>query len=555
MLRWAAASGCSPVEAALTVLGGPERPEALRPIEPDPWLAGQVYERLLAPRVRRARGAHFTPRDIAVALADRVLAPWLAAGTVPTVCDPAMGAGAILLAVADRLAAAGYERADVVAALHGADLDPDAVRVARAALARWGGVVEADLADRLVVADSLVSGAACWSAGSAPFDVVIGNPPFLSQLGATTSRSADHHAAARELLDGRAGGYADTAGLFLLRSVGLTRPGGRTAMLQPMSLLATRDAAPVRASLVAAGVTEVWVGGAGVFQASVRVCAPILTPGVPPDGPVTVLTGPELAEVAQVPLPDDPAAPWGAMAAVVAGVPQVRLRSSGTVADLATATAGFRDLFYALAAVVRAADSSDDLPVVTAGLIDPLASRWAMADTRLGGVRIHRPALPVAAVAGLPGRLPAWVEGRLVPKLLVATQTRVLEALPDPEGRLVPCTPVISVEPRSSADLWHLAAVLTAPPVSAWSARLTAGAALGGDALKLSARQLLTIPLPADRPAWDEGAVLARSVTAATDVDERRGLLAELGGVMARAYGSRDEGLVAWWRDRLPERA
>lgn len=555
MLGWAASTGSTPVEAALAVLGDDARPEELRCVEADPWLAGQVYERLLAPAERRERGAHFTPRDLAAALVDRVLTPWTATDTIPTVCDPAMGAGAFLLAAADRLATAGHARAAVVAALHGADVDPDAVRVARAALARWAGVAEATLTDRLVVADSLAQGATGWPEGAVPFDVVLGNPPFLSQLAAATARNADHHTSARELLAGRAGGYADTAGLFLLRAVGLTRPGGRTAMLQPLSLLATRDAGPIRAALAAAGVAEVWVGGDGGFEASVRVCAPVVAPGGGPDGQVLVLAGPSVSEVGRIPLPLDPTAPWGELVALVAGVPQVRLRSRGTVGDLATATAGFRDLFYALAAAVGPAEDPDDLPVLTAGLIDPLASRWATAETRLGGVRVRRPALPRSAVAALPGRLAGWVDARLVPKLLVATQTRVLEALPDPEGRLVPCTPVISVEPRSAAELWRLAAVLTAPPVTAWCARLTAGAALGGDAIKPSARQLLDIPLPEDRGAWEEGEALARTVADAQDAAERRRLLVDLGTVMTRAYGIPEEGLVAWWRGRLPERA
>ncbi len=44
--------------------------------------------------------------------------------------------------------------------------------------------------------------------------------------------------------------------------------------------------------------------------------------------------------------------------------------------------------------------------------------------------------------------LARWVGGRLVPKVLVATQTAVLEAAADPTGAWVPSVPVISVEPR-----------------------------------------------------------------------------------------------------------
>ena len=78
------------------------------------------------------------------------------------------------------------------------------------------------------------------------FDVVVGNPPYLSQLAAATTRGgASRHGG---------GPYADAAVEFLALAVRLARPdGGRIGLVLPQSILASRDAAPVRAEVDRAG--------------------------------------------------------------------------------------------------------------------------------------------------------------------------------------------------------------------------------------------------------------------------------------------------------------
>jgi hypothetical protein len=133
------------------------------------------------------------------------------------------------------------------------------------------------------------------------------------------------------------------------------------------------------------------------------------------------------------------------------------------------------------------------------------------------------------------------VTDRLVPKVLVATQTRVLEVLPDPDGRLVPSVPVVAV---AGEDVWSIAAALSAPPVSAWALHRAAGAALTADAVKLSAKQILDVPLPSDREVW-EG--VARRL-AAHDIEAP-----EFARLMTRAYGLPDDHpVVGWWLARVP---
>jgi hypothetical protein len=184
---------------------------------------------------------------------------------------------------------------------------------------------------------------------------------------------------------------------------------------------------------------------------------------------------------------------------------------------------------------------------VTSGLIDVLRCTWGERHARFAGVEYRRP------VARLERATPAaadWVAAQLRPKVLVATQTKVLEATVDETGDLVPSTPVVAVH-ADPERLWHLAAALSAPPITAHALHVAAGAALSTGAVKLSARQVLELPLPVDPEAWDRGAALARDAARATSAAARRATLATLGTVMCAAYGVTAEGVVEWWLDRI----
>jgi hypothetical protein len=56
-----------------------------------------------------------------------------------------------------------------------------------------------------------------------------------------------------------------------------------------------------------------------------------------------------------------------------------------------------------------------------------------------------------------------------------------------------------------------LTAALLAPPASAWAATHLGGSARTGDAIKLSARQILELPVPVDAAAWRGAAELLAS--------------------------------------------
>ena len=448
-------------------------------------------------------------------------------------CDPTVGGGAFLLAAADVLAARGIDRRRVAEELlWGADVDPVAVAVTEAAVVQWAGgdVDAAALRAHLVEADVLT--ASPWSTR---FSVVLGNPPFLSQLARATARRPG--AASRFGKASR--GYADTSVLFLLAALDLACEGGTVCLIQPASLLAARDRTVGRREIAdRASVTGLWLAGERVFGAEVRVCAPVLRLGAPMKH-VRRWVG---AGVAVAPsffgVPGDSWAPL-ARGLTAPAPPRFGPR---TLAEMATATAGFRDEYYGLAPTVR--DGGGGLPLVTAGLIDPAVCHWGRRRARFAGKAFDRPTVDPSVLEGAAAR---WVAATREPKVVVATQTRVVEAAVDVDGTWVPSVPTIVVR---GDDLWRILAVLLAPPVTAWAIDEFGGTALNSDAVKLSARQVLQAPLPTDEAAWSEAAAMLQA--APTDDEARwRTALEAFAGVATRAYAA-DPDLAAWWSTRLP---
>ncbi len=550
-------AGSASLDAADLVGAG--LPAALPPGMEAADLIAAARPWLLADDDRRARGAVYTPPAVAAGLLAVAVEGW-APPARPVVCDPACGGGAFLLAAARWLHAAGHAPAEVVGELlRGADTDPVAVEVAAAALAEWAAAAGAPgaVARHLVVADALAGDDPTWAATASvdAVDLVVGNPPFLGQLAAGTARRRDEANRLAERWGAAAGGYVDSAALFLALGVALVRPGGRVALIVPESVLGARDAAGVRAEvLVRADLVGLWVAGAPVFDAATKVCAPVLERRAPPVGPaVRRWRGPDFAA-----LPPGRAAPsatgrpWSPLVLAAYGTPEVDLPGSGpTVGDLASATAGFRRQFYGLAPHVVEADDgggSSGPPrgaLVTSGAVDPARLRWGHAPIRFAGRRWQRPVVDLPGLAAVDPELAGWVADRLVPKVLVATQTRVVEAVADPDGVLVPSVPVVSVEPTDAEDVWRLLAVLLAPTTSAWALARTGGTALAADAVKLPAAEVRRIPLPPRRRPWDDAAELLRPGGPPPD-------WVAFGSAMLRAYRlAEDDPVLGWWTARL----
>jgi SAM-dependent methyltransferase len=482
--------------------------------------------------LRKRRGAWYTPPWLVEHVLDQVVAhrprrP--GANGELTVLDPACGDGRFLAAAARRWPGAH---------LVGIDIDDGAIASARASL---GAGAE------LAVGDALTSD---W--GARRFDVVVGNPPFLNQLAALTTRGR------RSSLGG--GPYADAAAEFLALAVHLARTdGGCVGLLQPLSMLAARDTAALRDRVLElADVTWCWWSPSSVFpEAEVRTCAIGLVRGGGPDrlagsptrGITRMLGQPPVERQSLAAERLRRGATWSALVADSSEVPPldgVRLDQGGaTLVDLAVTTADFRDQYYGLVGAVEeaVAGRATAMPrLVTSGAIDAAHCHWGSRPVTFARRRFDA---PVVDLTRLSPAMVRWAERRLVPKVLVASQTAVIEAVVDEAGTWLPSVPVVSVVPRPGGDLWRLAAILSNPVTSAWAAHGVAGSGLSGSALRIGAPLVSAVPLP---PATGEAHV-ERATRAL-----RRGDLVACGEAMLLAYGvsrARDrEALLEWWRRR-----
>lgn len=545
-------------------------------------------QHLEAEGLRNRQGSFYTPSHIVEGLLDVCLAPILeersgdlSALARVRVLDPACGSGNFLAGAARRivqsLVSAGAQPSVAVRiafseCIIGVDIDESAVLLSRQALALESGTVldQADLESNVIVADALdmdfsdgplqlfaSEDSPNWArlmedwGSESGFDLVVGNPPFLSQLSSSTARSKAQTYREHSRFGSAVGKLTDTSAVFLLLGAKLTRTRGTVCMIQPLSFLAARDAAGVRETLIRTGsLTHVWVARERVFDAEVDVCAVVSRPDVE-QGSVELLTGPEFLSGPSVLLGPEDASTWSRLLAATSGVPRRNLATEGVVADVATATSDFRDFYYGISPhVVEGASSGNSLPrVLTVGLIDIAVIRWGEQSTRINKRRFERPHLEVSELdLGLKRR----VEELLVPKVVLATQTRTLEAAVDEDGVFVPSVPVVSIIPQA-IDLWHLVAAVNAPPVLLVALQRHSGSGLGAEALRLSARDALALPLPRDDQAWSEAARLIEAVTRSRAGKERAALLREYASAASAAYGcAGDQELIDWWWGRLP---
>ena len=456
---------------------------------------------------RKRRGAWYTPDSLVALVVDAVVDRSFVdrMGNRPVrVIDPACGDGRFLRAAADRIVALGG-RADVV----GIDVDSSAIGAARLV------VPEA----RLVHADALAVDGAVSPAGTS-FDLVVGNPPYLSQLASSTTRgAASRHGG---------GPYADAAVEFLALAASLVeREGGRVAYVLPQSILAARDGEPVRRSIDerARMIWSAWTGQRD-FDADVLTCALAFEFGRAGSG--------------------RPGS-WAHVVTERTGVPPVpaQLRESGgsgvegagTLGDRAWLNANFRDEYYGMIPAVGDHDAGP--PLVTSGLIDPGRSLWGQREVRFAKRRFAAPRIDLDA---LDPKMRAWADRRLVPKVLVANQTPVLEAVADPGGDWLPGVPVVGIYPMAEVDVarvtGEIASVLTSPSASAWAWHERGGTGLSANTIRVGPVMLASLP-------WPTGD-LSEAVAAL-----RAGDVTSCGRAVDRAYGIDEDDastLMAWWK-------
>jgi len=180
------------------------------------------------PKLRKARGAFFTPPDIC-----RYLAEWAVRGPSDIVLEPSCGEAAFLLAAARKLQALGATRF----ALHGVDLHDSSVEKANSLLAEEGFDPELHAGDFFEWTSELL------------FDAVIGNPPYVryqSFTGSSRRKAKEAASAAGVHLNGLASSWA----AFIVHASRFLKPEGRLGLVLPAELLTVNYAGSVRAFLL-----------------------------------------------------------------------------------------------------------------------------------------------------------------------------------------------------------------------------------------------------------------------------------------------------------------
>ncbi len=512
----------------------------------NPWLLGLLHEYAVSETDRKSRGAWYTPEAVVRGLVTLALPD---TADVQTVADPTCGGGAFLLAVLDRLVDSGLTPEEALGRVSGMDIDADAVLVTKLSVQIWAlrNDVELSLSDiSIEVGDALLGFPEHWVGPM----VIVGNPPFASPLrkGAIPETAERYRSTRPHQLQQ----YADLAAIHLLSTVEKSGPGSTVVLVQPQSVLASRDTETLRDYLANESTLEaLWVSREAVFDAGVRVCAPLIRVGGRPQPTVELWSGPEVQ-----PAGETTRVSWARCAARALGAPTLPVPQwnlSENLGSLSSATAGFRDEYYGLleaCSELPELQTAGDRPVerlLTVGSVEPLVPLWGDRPTRLGGRDWVQPAVDRKKLSG---KVLRWVDRQAKPKVVLATQSKVLEPVVDFDGIFVPVTPLIAVH-GSEEDLGLISAVLLAPPIVAWAWERWFGSAMAVDALKLAAKQVLELPLPVDREKWGRaGSLILEGSRCLSSVDEGKALSAEVASLMTEAYRA-DRHVLAWWLERL----
>lgn len=539
--------------------------------------------------LRTLQGSFYTPFDVVESLieiaAGKRLLETTDVKTAPLVIDPACGTGNFLLVfalrISDRLIANGLDEAFAIEfavrnCVFGTDVDEAALQQCAANLSSltFGSVKPSEIRNHFLLRDSLLVhefngppvmqpsffdvAPETWAdlfpsvfkSDSPGFDVVIGNPPFLNQLSTETASSANQFAELESRYSSLIGRLTNTASIFFLAALNMVKKTGIISFIQPISFLATRDSETIRRRLAnTQSLASVWICSEKVFDAAVQVTAITLNLGCQSTN-IEIYSERSFKKVCHTQqfLAHEPT--WSRAITAARHFPTAVLQSHGVLGDIASITGDFRDQYYGIinAVVENPTPTSAQMKLATVGLIDPGLFSWGKTQTRFN----KKPyVFPVVNLDALAPKIADWAESRRRPKVIVATQTKILECYVDHLGDVLPSVPLstINTEPEM---IWHLAAVISAPPVSLVAAERHLGSGMSDDVLKLGAPDLLNLPLPEHRDQWDLAAAEFQKLQSLALGVERNTSMRKVGKLMCLAYGITDDSVIDWWIGRQP---
>ena len=479
------------------------------------WLAEQG--------LRTLQGSFYTPFDVVESLIEVAAGSRLGQITdfidAPTVIDPACGTGNFLiiaaLRIVDQLVSLGFNTSEsmefvVRNCVYGTDVDESALRQCAENLSSLTGgeVKPAEIRLNFPCRDALLIDDAGAAAKSQPsfFDVA---PEKWSDLFPSVYESSN-----------------------------------------PMSFLATRDSESVRRVLAGSpSISSIWVCSEKVFDAAVQVTAISITLGKPTET-IKIYSGRSFDYVGDTKTFTATEPTWSRAMTAARRFPVALLQSQGRLCDIAEITGDFRDQYYGLADAVveNPTPTAEQMKLATVGLIDPGLFAWGQTSTRF----TKKPfTFPVVNLEKLEPKITEWVNSRRRPKVIVATQTKILECFVDEVGDVLPSVPLSTIN-SAPEMIWHIAAMLSAPPISLLACERHFGAGMSADVLKLGARDLLDLPLPQNKEPWDSAALSFKALQNAESITDRRNIMTKIGRLMCEAYGVNDDAVLRWWVGRLP---
>lgn len=574
---------------------GDDRHEAYRNL--DVRLLGETYEFLLdhSPsldpeyrlehigrgRGRRSRGSYYTPGYVVDHILDQALGPIvhpdgshrLASDEILAigVIDPAMGSGNFLISAVEYLAAAyidaltreakrcGEVMADELAeyramvaehCVHGVDLDPIAVEIARMSLlieSRLSQPTVSALREHLRCGDSLAQP----RTGDGDFDVVIGNPPYIASYSRESVRmpesvKATHSASSRSL-----SGRVNTFPMFVERGLDLLSPGGMLSLLLPKPMLLMSAYRPLRRMLVPECLQSVTLCPDDVFKdahvASVVITARKHGGGMPPasigvyelarDG-VRLLHGIDMEEIAHDPERRITAETSPGDRGILR-----RIREAGVpLANLAIVEDGINPGPLRAELVSDIRDSEHHVPLIEGRDVSRYghprsAGRYILWDPDLVK-RLQGSRRDSRAVLGSAERF-------LAPVKIVTRQTarEIIAGLDTDSFFCTNSVHTTRMRPDAGIDIHYVLAILNSELMRFYYTRSFNEKGRSYPQVKISAlRQLpIHLPTPAEMPAHDEIVSLVTRILSAKEQGvECRELEAQVGVIVWGLYGATD---------------
>ncbi len=457
---------------------------------------------------RRAKGVYYTPPEIVrwiVARSLEVLAAAVPTASPPRVLDPACGAGAFLQEA----------RAQIPGCLlYGVDVDPAAITAARASFTLNPNLPLNlnPLPLHLHCADFLSS-----SFSPAPFDLILGNPPYVNIRELAKSTSPAYRQELRCRFKSARGNF-DLYVLFLERSLELLRPGGVCGMIIPNKWAGLDYARPLRELVLAETTLHdiVDLSGVRVFAEAEVYPHILIFQKQPPLKTHSV-------RVREVVSPEELFAPQG-----VRWVPQVLLspktislqRSLDVESRAATEPLGQRVRLHSgasgytaghMAQLLQEAtegtneDSNPQLrPFIVSGNIDRYSIR--LGNIRYMQRRFHQPLLDLNSDALSPLKKKLYAH----PKIVIAGMFRRIEAAYDEQGLALGVQVYAAAEPLD--DPYYLLAILNSRLMSFLFRERFAAKKLAGGYLAMNKGQLEQLPIRVVDQADEEDLVRAARI-------------------------------------------